>query len=319
MLEYQDGEYATFAKRLPCNERSGMEFEINRCVCGSKSSIAAFRMSDYNFNSTDEVATMLRCLDCGSLFPDRFPDRFSISQAYQSYYTDTSIRTRFSRKASILEHLRGDSASRNIPIHARKVMDFGCGSGAWLARMKCLRPSLQLVGTDVTKPRNNHSEFRWMEIDEMFSVGEKFDWITLSHVIEHLHNPREIISKLSERVMPGGGIWISTPDAESFLFEIQEGRARDADFPRHRQVFSEKLLAHLLEESGLRVVKYSAPRINTVLNLISVLKSHRDKIDSRGKYAEIFIAFAIWVAGAFKNPVFGFQTNCEIIIAGLKD
>lgn len=247
-----------------------MKYQANVCVCGERSSEPAFPIADWNFACTAEIGSMMRCHSCGSLFPDRFPDEETIAEAYSNYYTMSKRRTFTSRcKRLILEVFQGELAVRHLPSEARSVLDFGCGSGGWLVRMSEIRPDLTLTGTDIAKPTHTDQSFRWVNVSKLSTERKTFDWITLSHVIEHVHDPRQTLLSLKGCLAPGGAVWIATPNAKSFLFSSLKGRARDADFPRHRQIFSRQGLSQLLHECGFEVEFRVPPRINAVLNFAS--------------------------------------------------
>ncbi|MCK5664178.1 MAG: methyltransferase domain-containing protein, partial [Thiotrichaceae bacterium] len=44
---------------------------------------------------------------------------------------------------------------------------------------------------------------------------EKFDVITLSHVIEHVHQPVEVLKYCYSLLKPDGFLWLETPNIES--------------------------------------------------------------------------------------------------------
>jgi SAM-dependent methyltransferase len=249
-----------------------MNYLPNSCVCGAQDSRIIFPIADWNFSNVSESAEMHRCSKCGSLFPNRFPDEDSIALAYSTYYTIQSNRSLVIRlRRSVLDLLQGRIICRSLPKRVKHVLDFGCGSGAWLTQMKVMRPELDLAGTDLVQPNFRPLSFRWIPLDKISENRELFDWITLSHVIEHLHDPRKVLQELVACLAPGGSIWIATPNAHSYLFSSLNGRARDADFPRHRQIFSRQAMTHLLQECGLEVRVEQPPRINAVLNLSSSL------------------------------------------------
>jgi SAM-dependent methyltransferase len=240
----------------------------NSCVCGEQESEFAFPVADWNFSNVTETGLMRRCLACASLFPDRFPDEGSIGFAYRTYYTVPSRKSLAGQaRRAALEMLQGDMTSRHLPASAKRVLDFGCGSGAWLARMKDMRPELELAGTDITRPDVPSLPFRWIDPVDMPAESQSFDWITLSHVLEHVPDPLETLRSLVGCLAPGGAIWIATPNAQSYLFASLKGRARDADFPRHRQIFSRAALEQLGKACGLDCRFEMPPRINAVLNL----------------------------------------------------
>ena len=81
-------------------------------------------------------------------------------------------------------------------------------------------------------------------------IGRKYDSITLSHVIEHLHDPVEAISQCKELLKPGGRIWIDTPNIDSFGHDIYKACWRGLEPPRHLAVFNYKSLVKLISTAG---------------------------------------------------------------------
>ena len=273
-----------------------MNFVPNRCVCQALDYKIIFPIADWNFASTSQTAQMCQCSACQSLFPKIFPDENSIALAYRKYYTlhkDRSFFRRFGRV--LLDMLRKEGLMRNLPGHIRSVLDYGCGSGAWLTQMKAIRPELELVGTDLVCPSFQSLPFRWISLDRVDEEKGLFEWITLSHVLEHLPDPLKVLQELVQCLAPGGSIWIATPNAESYLFLSLYGRARDADFPRHRQIFSRKALEALLIECGLEVRLEQPSRVNALLNLASGLAVR--------KRPPVDISPPISVIAAFRDTV----------------
>jgi len=253
-----------------------MKFLQNKCVCGATETQVAFPVADWNFSNVTETANMLRCLSCMSLFPDRFPSEEAISTAYQEYYTAHTVRSVLAKgRRSILRILQGEASDRHLPATAISILDYGCGSGEWLTEIGERFPGLALHGTDMAKPAREGLPFEWIESSTLDQQQRKFDLITLCHVLEHLRDPRETLHLLSRCLAPGGSIWIATPNAESYLFDSLGGRARDADFPRHRQIFSVPALANLLSDCGLISEFMPSPRVNTALNLASGIAARK--------------------------------------------
>tara|TARA_B110000858_G_C17705203_1_gene427876 strand:- start:5 stop:199 length:195 start_codon:yes stop_codon:yes gene_type:complete len=61
-----------------------MNFNDNACICGSAKSIVIFKSYDYNFNTTDYLSDIRKCANCGSIFPDVFPDSSSVVMAIKN-------------------------------------------------------------------------------------------------------------------------------------------------------------------------------------------------------------------------------------------
>jgi SAM-dependent methyltransferase len=103
----------------------------------------------------------------------------------------------------------------------RSFLDVGCGMGRYLI-------AAQRLGFDVLgfEPSANHARvavqhFNLPVITDYFSAnrvaGKKFDLAILSHVIEHIYDPKSFIHELVGVLKPGGALIVITPNNESLL------------------------------------------------------------------------------------------------------
>jgi 2-polyprenyl-3-methyl-5-hydroxy-6-metoxy-1,4-benzoquinol methylase len=225
-----------------------------------------FEISDLNSGATQERGVLLKCEVCGCLYPDRFPTPETLGVAYKNYYTEGVIKTRRSGWLHrVMAVSRRGYLSRNVSAQAVRVLDFGCGDGAFLSALKLHRPDLELFGSDIARAPQGMIDFQWLSPDRLEDAGP-FDWITLGHVIEHHPSASALVGRLASVLAPGGGLWIATPNAESFLIAMAGAGARDIDFPRHKEILTRRALSHLLVKSGLEVQFLSAPLLNAALN-----------------------------------------------------
>ena len=253
-----------------------MKWSSNSCNCGSGNQGAhAFYARDYNFRTTTDQSAVLRCLECGSLYSERFPTLESLQNAYLNYYTTPRQRLGSRRLMRRLVDLtRWQYMLRVTPRYARTLLDYGCGSGEFLSSLKEAGFDAELYGTDLFKPTDAvNIDFAWLQLDRFDEADRHYDWITMSHVIEHLASVVPILVRLANVTSGSGSIWISTPNADSVLIRCFKGFARDIDFPRHRQIFSRNALEGLLKKAGFRVEFLAPPRINVVLNFNSCAKN----------------------------------------------
>ena len=115
-----------------------MKWSDNSCSCGSSSNgMHIFDTRDYNFKTTSEKCAVLRCLDCGSLYPERFPVVESLQYAYVNYYTTPRRRLGYRRlMRRLVVMTRWQYMLRETPTYARLILDYGCGSGEFLSSLK---------------------------------------------------------------------------------------------------------------------------------------------------------------------------------------
>lgn len=248
----------------------------NPCVCsGRTGDDVLFECADLNFGVVAETGQMLACRTCGSWRPDRFPTLETIGQAYQAYYT-TADGGADDRPAGtgLRRALLGDYPMRGLPADADSVLDFGCGSGAYLRTVLATRPEVRAYGTDVLKSDQFPTQGPvWIDPADLPTLPPVAH-VALGHVLEHLHDPITVLRDIAARLRPGGTIWIATPNARSVLLRGFTRWARDVDFPRHRLLFSAEQITHTLAEAGFVDVRITAaPRINALLNFRQCLRN----------------------------------------------
>lgn len=212
---------------------------------------------------------MIRCEGCGALYPDWFLAGAAASAAYDGYYTATGRRGAWRGwTRRLANRARRAYLDRAMPARARRILDYGCGAGDYLARFA----ERDCYGVDPFAPRHGAAPFAWLEAGDI-AAAAPFDWITMGHVLEHLTDPSAALAHLAGALAPGGGLWIATPNADSFLFTAAGPWARDIDFPRHREVFSRRGLERLAAKAGLTCQFISPPRLNAALNAAATARN----------------------------------------------
>ena len=216
----------------------------------------------------------MRCRDCRSAYLDPRPSPQTIELAYRSYYTHgaatppppvgrraSGARQRLSAGALGLCR-RGprspaagssrawhrsraaivDREIRHLPATpGGRLLDVGCGSGAFLARRWRRSDGARRGSTPIrrrsrarARPGLSVTQGTLADLDPSEHAGA-FDAVTLSHVIEHLHDPAERPAARQRLLRPGGLLWIATPNLEALglrRFGRDWRRPRPAAAPR---------------------------------------------------------------------------------------
>jgi len=150
-----------------------------------------------------------------------------------------------------------DNLSRlaNLPAKGR-ILDFGCGKGAFLARFQRQHPGWELSGCDVSEryrafvePLTGPGRFRVTALDRAEPPAGPYDLITMFFVAEHLTDPAATLRRLAALLAPGGLLYLTVPNV--IVNTI------DAFLADHLSHFSTPSLTVLLHRSGLRPVVVS--------------------------------------------------------------
>lgn len=163
--------------------------------------------------------------------------------------------------------LRGwiDAECRHLPTRRRgdpslRVLDVGHGDARFLRFVREIghtAAGLEIDPKAVAQARADGLDVHQGDIDAAIPIwGEgTFDYITMSHVIEHVHNPRHVIATAARLLRPGGRLWIECPNPKSRGLENYASHWRDLDPPRHLCIPSLSALEDVARENGLSLEK----------------------------------------------------------------
>jgi SAM-dependent methyltransferase len=119
--------------------------------------------------------------------------------------------------------------------------------------------------------------------------ADSFDAVIMSHVIEHVPHPRELLTECARVLKPGGRLVMLTPNAESFGLDYYGRCWRGLEPPRHLQIFSQLALEQIAKQAGLNVVgskSLVAPQILYASQAIKtgiLMNNNSAKLDMLGK------------------------------------
>jgi 2-polyprenyl-3-methyl-5-hydroxy-6-metoxy-1,4-benzoquinol methylase len=160
-----------------------------------------------------------------------------------------------------------------------RVLDIGAGNGKFLAKAREL--GWEVVGVEpdpaaVAAARSLGLDVRKGDVESLVPEGSSFDVITMSHVIEHLHDPRRVLDLAFSLLKPNGRIYIDTPNIDAFGHKRFGRYWRGLESPRHLVLFNWVSLEGLLRDVGFsRVIKY--PRTDIYTNLAAISRGIREQ------------------------------------------
>jgi 2-polyprenyl-3-methyl-5-hydroxy-6-metoxy-1,4-benzoquinol methylase len=144
------------------------------------------------------------------------------------------------------------------------LLDLGCSTGSFLASLK--GQSWDLHGVEISVPTAKIAEAR--SCGEIF-VGdvldapfqsETFDVITSFDVLEHVYEPREVLSKVHDWLKPGGIYYTLVPNINAWEARLFGSYWYGLELPRHLSHFSPQSLRSLAESVGFEVASLATHR-----------------------------------------------------------
>jgi len=138
----------------------------------------------------------------------------------------------------------------------KTILDIGCGTGDFLAT--CQKSGFLVTGIEPNQKAKKLTSSKvnseiYTDISEITS--QKFDCITMWHVLEHVPNLEEYISNLKQLLKPNGTLIIAVPNYKSFDANYYGKFWAAYDVPRHLWHFSQKSISVLFRKENMKVIK----------------------------------------------------------------
>lgn len=144
---------------------------------------------------------------------------------------------------------------KRVPHAGATLLDVGCGSGDFLVMARAAGWQVRGIDFDpkaVEVARGKGIEAEVGGLEQVRAIKERFDYITCSHVIEHVHDPRQWLVAMRDLLKPGGTLWMQTPNIDSKGYQRFGVNWLNLDPPRHLVLFTPDNLGKVMHECGLR-------------------------------------------------------------------
>jgi len=235
-------------------------------ICGFEKTVLEHKKNKFSY---------YRCGNCQTLFISPTPSVKSLEMYYQKTFTYTAgiagEKKIGTMAATIMDNLM--SLNKN----GQSLLDIGSGYGVFLGEAK--KYIKNVTGLEPSKSLYNYSKsyirkhMMNINFDGFLRYNrQKYDFITLIHVIEHLPDPKKVLGQIISLLKPNGILYIETPNIDSYLYYSEKENYTFLTPPDHVWLFSQKSFKKLLK--GVRDVKieklstYSHPE-----HLMGFLKS----------------------------------------------
>lgn len=200
----------------------------------------------------DERWSLVQCGECAQKF-----HRFILSPhwneiRFNNWMSEDAIREFEAKLEGAPNHAVAhvQHILRFQKIGASRLLDFGCGFGDFLEM--CGLFGLDAVGVDRSTQRRQGAAIEI--VPELADVEGQFDVITMFEVLEHLDDPRSILSALRERLSANGILVIEVPDTSG----VTAIRTRDDYYKVHPldhiNAFTPETLVGMLDHSGFKAI-----------------------------------------------------------------
>ncbi|MCR4337987.1 MAG: class I SAM-dependent methyltransferase [Candidatus Omnitrophica bacterium] len=219
------------------------------------------------FQETTSQSKALECQDCHLVFIHPPPE----AKFLKAHYNDEEYYREWIEKQMPRRIVMWGQRLKDLQRHRShgRLLDIGCGLGTFLHLAK--KEGFQVEGTEISRFACQFSEeqygikpFQGYLQDARFPSGH-FDIVSLWHVLEHLHNPQEVLKEIHRILKPGGLFVVAVPHLNNYImqwaYRIAKGKKlvlfSVEDKELHLYHYSEITLKRLIESHGFEVIQQS--------------------------------------------------------------
>jgi 2-polyprenyl-3-methyl-5-hydroxy-6-metoxy-1,4-benzoquinol methylase len=210
---------------------------------------------------------LVRCRECGLVYVGRRARDFTFAAA------DAATSHALSQRVDALELVDRTVEDAEEPLRrlgfedrvarlrrhvtSGKLLDVGCANGDFLRAAEAAGFDVEGVEPEPTsseRARGRGLRVATATLTEAAYPAERFDAVTMLHVLEHVHSPREMLAEVHRILSPGGVVAVEMPTIDSIWFRLLRSRWRQL-IPDHYYFFTAGTLERALGNAGLRTLE----------------------------------------------------------------
>lgn len=302
-------------------------------LCSSPLKTKLFVAPDENDNN--KLYSFYQCTGCTLMQIRPFPNKKGIDNYYSYMNADDHAKIK-NQQINFLHNLPfGKIILKKyidlcyqqryqliMKLHSKgRILDIGCGEGSFLKKFSTTK--WRKTGIEINKNLAKQAKKKLKTasiLDQTLESAklpkQSFEVITMWHVFEHLANPKNVLTRLSELIPPNGYIIIEVPNGNSIYRKLLKSNWQSLLLPQHLFFWTKASITYALSHTGFRVVQMYYASILS----FSGSSSTANLLRSKGfpNYASIVIACIFFPISILLNLVlYTFRDNI-IVIAELR-
>lgn len=234
--------------------------KLNNCpVCGKSDFRTYLTVPDF-FLSKEEF-TIVMCKDCEFKFVNPRPENAVLGKYYESEEYISHSNTNKGFVNSVYQKIRKHTHKKKFNLvtscsKGKGILDIGCASGELLSLFKM--NGWETIGIE---PNENARSFAinnyGLSVFEESAISgfenEKFDAITMWHVLEHVSDLNGRITEIKRILKKDGVFIVAVPNCDSYDADYYKEFWAAYDVPRHLYHFTPKTIETLMSKFNFKI------------------------------------------------------------------
>ena len=220
---------------------------------------ASLYINCIDYTVSKEIFELQRNSEYDLLITNPFPEDLS------SYYESEDYISHTDKSDSLIDKLyqtvRNYTLKKKVKLinsfntTNKKLLDIGCGTGDFLTVAQ--QNNWTVKGVEPSEKARTIALEKKVIIKEDLNkiIDEKFDVITLWHVLEHVENLEEYIKKIKELLSDNGTLIVAVPNFKSYDAQYYKNYWAAFDVPRHLWHFSKTSITKIFSSYDFSVEK----------------------------------------------------------------
>ncbi len=250
---------------------------MNRtCLFGHKKSIKILSENLQMFSFGRKKLDFSICADCGFIFQSKTVEPTEMKNYYEKSIVafDNLYKPTSDKIKSVNRHI--NIIKDEMTVFPKSVLEISCLNSYVLKQFKKYGAKV-IEGLEpskiIAKGLKEKEKIRVHNTSiEKFKFKKSYDLIILTHVLEHLYDPLNVLRKCHKSQKNNQYVLLEVP-----LFDNIESYPNGTFFLEHLSYFSENNFLKLVELSGYKTVYISKTFESTVLPFITVIAKKNQK------------------------------------------
>lgn len=189
-----------------------------------------------------------------------------MKEEYEEYHKNAGIQSKIRERDDFTYHIVLSVIDKYLSRDSR-VLDIGCGVGT--VSLYVANKGNEVLGIDISEKAIDAAQksaellgikdvsFKAMDFLHA-EFQEKFNFIILNNILEHLTNDRVCLQKIRELLVPGGILYFCVPSDKALLHQLKLKIYKKDVYDSlvgHLRRYTESSLSSILEMEGFEVME----------------------------------------------------------------